>query len=80
MIGASGGPAMRGPDHARPAGLALAALPARQHTRQVVPRAGRHIGRTGRIAIVAIARKLLITLWRFTETGEIPDGVVIKAA
>jgi len=27
-----------------------------------------------------MARKLLITLWRFTETGEIPDGVVIKAA
>jgi transposase len=43
-------------------------------------RVGTLQGRTRRIAIVAMARKLLITLWRFTETGEIPDGVVIKAA
>ncbi len=43
-------------------------------------RVGTLQGRTRRIAIVAMARKLLITLWRFTETGEIPDGVVIKTA
>jgi transposase len=42
-------------------------------------RVGALQGRTRRIAIVAMARKLLITLWRFTETGEIPDGVVIRA-
>jgi transposase len=35
-------------------------------------------GRTRRIAIVAMARKLLIALWRYVETGVIPDGVEIK--
>lgn len=37
-------------------------------------------GRTRRIAIVAMARKLLIALWRFTEAGEIPAGVTAKSA
>jgi len=31
-------------------------------------------GRTRRIAIVAMARKLLIALWRYVETGTIPTG------
>lgn len=35
-------------------------------------------GRTKRIAIVAIARKLVIALWRFVETGLVPDGAVLK--
>lgn len=30
--------------------------------------------------IVALARKLLIALWRLVTTGEIPDGVVLRAA
>lgn len=34
-------------------------------------------GRTRRIAIVAMARKLLIALWRYVETGVMPDGVEI---
>jgi len=33
-----------------------------------------------RIAIVAMARKLLIALWRYAETGQIPDGVAANAA
>jgi transposase len=37
-------------------------------------------GRTRRIAIVAMARKLLIALWRFAENGEIPQGAVLRAA
>ena len=37
-------------------------------------------GRTRRIAIVAMARKLLIALWRYVETGQVPDGVVLNAA
>ena len=37
-------------------------------------------GRTRRIAIVAMARKLLIALWRFTEDGEIPAGAIMRAA
>jgi transposase len=40
-------------------------------------RVGELQGRTRRIAIVAMARKLLIALWRFTETGETPAGAVL---
>ena len=36
-------------------------------------------GRPRRIAVVALARKLLIALWRYTETGMLPDGAVLKA-
>ncbi len=42
-------------------------------------RVGTLQGRTRRIAIVAMARKLLIALWRYVETGVVPDGVEIKA-
>jgi transposase len=36
-------------------------------------------GRTRRISIVAMARKLLIALWRYVETGVMPEGVEIRA-
>ena len=42
-------------------------------------RVGTVAGRTRRIAIVAMARKLLIALWRFAETGKLPDGVALRA-
>ena len=42
-------------------------------------RVGMLQGRTRRIAIVAMARKLLIALWRYVETGVTPDGVEIRA-
>ncbi len=35
--------------------------------------------RMRRIGIVALARKLLIALWRYVEHGEIPQGAVLKA-
>ncbi len=41
-------------------------------------RVGTLQGRTRRIAIVAMARKLLIALWRYVETGVTPDGVAIR--
>ncbi len=41
-------------------------------------RVGTLQGRTRRIAIVAMARKLLIALWRYAETGVMPDGVAIR--
>jgi transposase len=41
-------------------------------------RVGSLQGRTRRIAIVAMARKLLIALWRYVETGAIPKGVEIS--
>ena len=41
-------------------------------------RVGTMQGRTRRIAIVAMARKLLIALWRYVETGVMPDGILIR--
>jgi len=32
------------------------------------------------VLIVALARKLLIALWRMVTTGEIPHGVVLRTA
>ena len=37
-------------------------------------------GRVRRIAIVALARKLLVALWRYVTQGVVPEGVVFKAA
>ena len=34
--------------------------------------------RLRRIGIVAVSRKLLIALWRFLETGVLPEGAVLK--
>jgi transposase len=42
-------------------------------------RVGSAKGRVRRIAIVALARKLLVALWRYVETGLIPTGAVLKA-
>jgi transposase len=36
--------------------------------------------RTRRVGIVALARKLLIALWRYATAGVIPTGAVVKAA
>src|SRR5258708_998680 len=36
-------------------------------------------GDTRKTMIVALARKLLIALWRYVTTGELPAGVVLKA-
>ena len=35
-------------------------------------------GRPRRIAIVALARKLLVALWRYLENGLVPEGAVFK--
>jgi len=35
--------------------------------------------RVRRIGIVAVARRLLIDLWRYSETGIIPEGAVLKS-
>ncbi len=35
--------------------------------------------RVRKIGIVALARKLLVALWRYLETGEIPEGAELKA-
>ncbi len=41
-------------------------------------RVGTGTGRVRRITIVALARKLLVALWRFLETGLVPDGAELK--
>jgi transposase len=41
-------------------------------------RFGHGSSRLRRIGIVALARKLLIALWRFLETGAVPEGAVLK--
>jgi transposase len=43
----------------------------------------RHFGtgkRTRRIGIVAVARKLVIALWRYVTTGVVPAGAILKVA
>ncbi len=42
-------------------------------------RFGQGSSRQRRIGIVALARKLLIELWRYLETGALPEGAVLKA-
>ena len=42
-------------------------------------RVGTAKGRIRRITIVAVARKLLIALWRYIETGVVPTGAKLKA-
>lgn len=35
-------------------------------------------GRARRVFIVALARKLLVALWRYLETGQVPEGAVLN--
>ncbi len=35
---------------------------------------------TADLPLVALARKLLIALWRMVTTGEVPHGVVLRQA
>jgi transposase len=37
--------------------------------------AGKRIRKVG---IAAVARRLLIALWKFVEHGEVPEGAVLK--
>jgi transposase len=41
-------------------------------------RFGAGSSRGRRVGIVALARKLMIDLWRYLETGAIPEGAVLK--
>jgi len=43
-------------------------------------RVGAMGGRIKKIMIVALARKLLVALWRYVKDGVIPDGAKLKAA
>ena len=43
-------------------------------------RVGTTQGRVRKIAAVALARKLLVALWRYVTTGPVPEGARLKAA
>jgi transposase len=49
-------------------------------TKWFVQRVGDAKGRIRRIAVVALARKLMVALWRYLTTGLIPEGAVLSAA
>ena len=42
-------------------------------------RVGDKRGKIKRIAIVAVARKLLVALWRYVTQGVVPEGAELKA-
>ena len=39
-----------------------------------------HDGRLRKVMIVALARKLLIALWRYLQDGAVPQGMELKPA
>jgi transposase len=52
--------------------------PESELTRWFKGRVGDVKGRVRRIAIVALARKLMVALWRYLETGMVPTGAVLS--
>ena len=49
-------------------------------SRRFRARVGHERGRVRRVAIVALARRLLVALWRYLAHGEVPEGAALKAA
>jgi transposase len=49
-------------------------------TRWFLERVGSATGRIRRIAVVALARKLMVALWRYVTTGLVPEGAIMKSA
>ena len=43
-------------------------------------RVRRHGGRSRKTTIVALARKLLVALWKYATAGVVIDGAVMKAS
>ena len=43
-------------------------------------RVGDQKGRVKRVAIVAMARKLMVALWRFLTLGLVPENAIVRAA
>ena len=48
-------------------------------TRWFHERVGSAKGRMRRIMLVAMARKLIVSLWRYVTVGLVPDGAVLKS-
>ena len=53
--------------------------PESELTKWYLRRFGSGSKRVRKIGIVALARLLLIALWRFLETGVVPEGAELKA-
>jgi transposase len=53
--------------------------PESQLSRWFHERVGETRGRFKRIMIVALARKLMVALWRYLATGIVPEGAAVKA-
>ena len=62
-----------------PVGMGLVALPAQEQAESSGTNGGSARGKAGcaKLGIVALARKLLIALWRYVETGEVPAGAEV---
>ena len=59
--------------------MVMDALPARRRSGLLVPRTGWiNRARVRKIMVVALARKLMIALWRFVIDGVVPEGAVLK--
>jgi transposase len=54
--------------------------PASALSRWFKQRVGEQKGRVRRIAIVALARKLMVALWRYLTLGLLPEGAIMRAA
>ena len=70
----------QGPHHDDRARLDVVALsPASALSVWFCQRVGSLKGRIRRIAIVAMARELVVALWRYLETGLVPEGAALKS-
>ena len=54
--------------------------PGSRLTHWFTERVGTIRGRIRKIAVVALARKLLVALWRYLTTGLVPEGARLKSA
>jgi len=76
-------PLYAGTHRARQVAVELAWLwlthqPENELSRWFRQRVGDLKGRIRRIAIVAMARKLMVALWRYLTTGVVPTGAVLR--
>ena len=61
-------------------GVSLAGMPDSKLTQEYRRRTLNAGKRIKRVAIVALARKLVVALWRYLTTGLVPEGAVLKTA
>jgi transposase len=77
-ISKSGNPRLR-TEMIELAWLGLRNQPGSALSRWFADRVRKEGGRKRRITIVALARKLLIALWKYVNRGEVPEGAALKS-